>query len=171
MGRDKASIVFHDLPQKDHVFNLLEIFCAKVHSSIGSNADPKDFKNPITDQLDFATPLNGILSAFQIQKDVAWLTLPIDMPAIDAEVIRTLIGGRDKSKVATCFFDSTGKKPEPLLTIWEKKAVDKLQAFVREGHLSPRDFLSISDVKILPSPGADKLRNINTQDDLRAYDA
>lgn len=171
MGRDKASIVFHDLPQKDHVFNLLDSFCAKVYSSISSHANPRDFKNPIVDQFDFDSPLNGILTAFQIGADNAWLSMPIDMPAIDTEVIRTLISERDKSKIATCFFDSTGKEPEPLLTIWEKRAADELRSFVREGNLSPRNYLSISDIKILPSPGGEKLRNINTQDDLRAYDA
>jgi len=169
MGRDKASIVFHDLPQKDHVFKLLDTFCAEVFSSIGRNADLEEFKNPIRDQFDFATPLNGILSAFQFKKDIAWLSLPIDMPAIDAEIIKMLIAGRDKSRLATCFFDSTGEKPEPLLTIWEKKAADELRAFVSQGHLSPRHFLSISDVKILPSPGAHKLQNINTPDDRRGY--
>lgn len=171
MGRDKASIVFHDLQQKDHVFDLLNKFCSKVYSSIGSNADPKDFKNPIVDQFDFASPLNGILSAFEVNADIAWLTLPIDMPAVDAEIIKMLIAGRDKSRLATCFFDYTGKKPEPLLTIWERTAAVELPAFVKQGHLSPRDFLSVSDVKILPSPGADKLRNINTPNDLRTYKA
>lgn len=170
MGFDKSSISFHGSPQKEHVFHVLSFFCPKVYSSIGRDANPSDFKNPIPDSLDIDSPLNGILSAFLVNAEVAWLTVPVDMPCIDEKIIRTLLSGRDKSRLATCFFDSTGRQPEPLVTIWESAAAEHLRKFTGEGNISPRDFLARSDVKILPSPGADVLRNINTPDELRAFE-
>ena len=97
--------------------------------------------NPLPDQFDFESPLNGILTAFAHDSIAAWLTVPVDMPLIDVEIIAYLLKKRDTNKVATCFFDSDGKNPEPLITIWEPRAYPLLLSFQKSGKISPRDFL------------------------------
>lgn len=163
MGTDKALLNYHGQPQRDYVFALLERFCDRVYHSINAQAIPDD--RTIKDIHPFQGPLNGILSAFNYREDVAWITVPVDMPFVDESVIQFLMGHRDFTKVATCFYDSDDKLPEPLLTIWEPSCAVLLQAFYKEGKTSPRDFLKIANIKLLRVPDKKALTNINTPED------
>ena len=163
MGTDKALLNYHGQPQRDYVFALLEKFCDRVYHSINAQAIPDD--RTIKDIHPFQGPLNGILSAFNYREDVAWITVPVDMPFVDESVIQFLMVHRDFTKVATCFYDSDDKLPEPLLTIWEPSCAVLLQAFYKEGKTSPRDFLKIANIKLLRVPDKKALTNINTPED------
>ncbi|MFZ1805992.1 MAG: NTP transferase domain-containing protein [Cyclobacteriaceae bacterium] len=160
MGKDKALLDYHGQPQKHHVFQLLEKFCDHVYYSANSHATPHD--TIIIDAYPFQGPLNGILSAFKYSPEVAWLTVPVDMPFVDEAVLQFLVDQRDASKVATCFYDSEGKLPEPLLTIWEPSCAILLKSFYEEGKISPRDFLNSANIKLLQVPESRALKNINT---------
>ncbi|MEQ8363546.1 MAG: NTP transferase domain-containing protein [Cyclobacteriaceae bacterium] len=167
MGADKAYLNYHGKPQRDYAFELLDQFCGRTYFSI--NAQATSDKNTITDAYPFKGPLNGILSAFKHQPDAAWLTLPVDMPFVDETIIQFLIDHRDVTKVATCFYDSEGKLPEPLLTIWEPSCALLLKAFYDEGKTSPRDFLKTANIKLLQVPNKKALKNINTPSDFDEF--
>src|SRR5690606_28863099 len=124
--------------------------------------------NPLPDRFEINTPLNGILTAFERDHDVAWLTIPVDMPLIDKDSIDFLLDNRDRSKLATCFCDSDGNDPEPLFCLWEGTAYAALQAFFKSGGISPRRFLQTHPVKLLQPPSPIHL-NINTPEELEAY--
>jgi len=121
---------------------------------------------PIYDQFAFEGPLNGILSAFQTDSSIPWLTVAVDMPLIDRTAIRFLLDQRDSSKVATCFFNSNEKSPEPLFTIWEPNSYPLLMRFTKEGKYSPRDFLKENKVQMLVPPDNGFLTNINSVKEL-----
>jgi molybdopterin-guanine dinucleotide biosynthesis protein A len=123
----------------------------------------------LPDQHDFESPLNGILTAFAHDSIAAWLTVPVDMPLIDVEIVSYLLKKRDASKVATCFFDSDGKRPEPLVTVWEPRAYPLLQKFRHEGKISPRDFLSKHEVYMIEIPDKNALANINSPEELKNF--
>ncbi|HCM76823.1 MAG TPA: molybdenum cofactor guanylyltransferase [Cytophagales bacterium] len=165
MGRDKALLSYHGLPQRDHVFQLLSRFCKKVFTSVGHSKPNELVTNPIKDAFSIKGPLNGILSAFQQHEGVAWITMPIDMPLVNDQTIQLLIAHRDIEKVATCFYDSDGKNPEPLLTLWEPKAAHLLRAFYDEGKTSPREFLISADINLLRIPDVNLLKSINTPEE------
>lgn len=167
MGKDKALIKYHGEPQKDHVFKLLEKFCDRVYFS--ANTQSIADNHTIKDAYPFQGPLNGILSAFKFQSDVAWLTVPIDMPLVDESIIQFLMDHRDVTKVATCFYDADDKLPEPLLTVWEPHSADLLKAFYEEGKFSPREFLRISNIQLLKVPDKKALKNVNTPNDLNEF--
>lgn len=169
MGVDKSSIQYHGIPQRDYLYTILEKFCVKVFVSRGQNSNAEDTGRMITDAFPFDGPINGILSAFQSDNTVAWLTVPIDMPNVDEQLIQTLIRHRDTNKVATCFYDSDGNKPEPLLTIWEARARAALLAFVDHGNISPREFLMANPIHMVRVPSASSLLNINTPRQLAEF--
>jgi len=169
MGKDKGLIDFYGKPQREYIFELLSKFCVQVFTSCKENANIPFFLNPISDQFKIESPLNGILSAFQKRKDVAWLTLPVDMPLINSSSIEYLIFHRSKDHFATCFFDSEEKNPEPLFTIWEPKAYVALEKFYNSGKVSPRDFLKQSFVKIIKLPDVSVLLNINSPEELQKF--
>ncbi|MDH4059159.1 MAG: molybdenum cofactor guanylyltransferase, partial [Cyclobacteriaceae bacterium] len=95
-----------------------------------------------------------------------WISVPCDMPMIDDGLLSYLLSNRNRNKVATCFWDSDKKFPEPLLTIWEKKAGKLLNDFYKDGGTSPRKFLMQNDVEIIEAPDSKKLLNVNTPEEL-----
>jgi molybdopterin-guanine dinucleotide biosynthesis protein A len=169
MGQDKSLIEYHEVSQREYLFNMLKNFCAVVFTSCKiTDTVPIRF-NPLPDHFDFESPLNGILSALTHDSNAAWLTVPIDMPLIDVEIISFLINKRDPAKVATCFYDSEGKDPEPLIAIWEPKAYPLMINFYKAGKISPRDFLKMEDICILQIPDRNALVNINSPEELRNF--
>lgn len=167
MGFDKSSIQYYDKPQYQHLACLLKPFCNQVYIS-GNKI--KDSPLPVLkDRFEVEGPLNGILTAFNHQPEAAWLTVPVDMPNTDAGLIAFLIQNRNPEKKATCFLDSTGKRPEPLLTIWEPAAAAKIFAYFSAGGRSPREFLLNNPVELLTAPDPNYLLNINTPEDLAEF--
>ena len=166
MGRDKGLIDYHGKPQRVHLFDLLNKFCAKVFVSCKKEQETPLHLNPIHDKFDFESPLNGILSAFDLHPKKAWLAVAVDMPFVDENALKFLISNQDPKKMATCFYDSEGKLPEPVFTIWEPLALNHLLRFRETGEISPRDFLSKNDVHLINIPDSRVLFNANTPDDL-----
>lgn len=168
MGSDKALIDYHGKPQREYLYELLCEFCAKVYLSCKS-AEANSRFPLIADRFSIESPLNGILSAFRTDPDLPWLVVAVDMPFVDRSTIRYLITHRDPSKVATCFSDSDGKLPEPLLTIWEPAAGPLLFQLFEDGNISPREFLKNHNIKMLTIPDKKALVNINSREDLEKF--
>jgi molybdopterin-guanine dinucleotide biosynthesis protein A len=166
MGWDKSLMVIHNQPQRLHLFAVLKPFCQNVYLSCKHAQSVPSNLNPIPDRYEADSPLNGILSAFDQDPNSAWLTVAVDMPLIDHGTVAFLIKHRDPTKSATCFTDSEGSKPEPLLTIWEPSCLSFLHAFHKNGNISPRDFLLTSDINLLAPPDKTVLTNINSEEEL-----
>jgi molybdopterin-guanine dinucleotide biosynthesis protein A len=168
MGHDKSLIAYHDVSQREYLFNMLRPFSAAVFTSCKITHTIPVRYNPLPDHFEFDSPLNGILTAFLHDSLAAWLTIPVDMPLIDVEIVSYLLSKRDPAKVATCFYDSDGKDPEPLIAIWEPHAHPQLQKFYQSGKISPRDFLKTHDTQIIEIPDRNALANINNPEELEA---
>ncbi|MFN3840178.1 MAG: molybdenum cofactor guanylyltransferase [Cyclobacteriaceae bacterium] len=167
MGFNKAALQFHGKPQPEYLAEIMMPHCNEVFISCREVISESTL--PIlTDYFKFEGPLNGILTAFRHQS-CAWLTVPVDMPNIDADLIKFLIAKRNREKMATCFSDSSGSKPEPLFTLWEPGTSEKLFGYYAEGGRSPREFLMRSPVQYLTAPKPDYLLNINTPEDLAEF--
>ena len=165
MGEDKGLIQYYDKPQREHLFDLLGKFCDKVFTSCRKDQAIPVSINPIYDKFEFESPLNGILSAMDQHPGIGWLAVAVDMPNVNEDVLRFLISNRDTTKIATCFYDSEGRLPEPLLTIWESSALPLLQKFRHDGGISPREFLKANDCMKLICPDSQIHFNVNTPED------
>lgn len=161
MGVDKGLLVYRDVPQREFMFHLLAKYCTRVFTSCRNDQRVPDELKPIRDRFDVSGPLNGILSAFQYNRDVAWLVVAVDMPFVDARAIDMLLRQRDINKVATCFFNKETERPEPLLTLWESHAYPLLLKFVVNGNASPQEFLRTHPVHMIEPPHEKTLININ----------
>lgn len=169
MGMDKGLISYHGMPQREFIFGLLREFCDEIFLSCKPGMDIPDYLNPLQDKFDLDSPLNGILTAFDRNRETAWITIPIDMPLIDRTVIQTLTSARDKSFDATCFSDSEGSDPEPMVCIWEARCADMLADFYSKGNISPRKFLQMHNVKLVRPPFPTMHLNINTPEEMKAF--
>lgn len=169
MGRDKSLLEIFGIPQRDFVFQLITPFCEQVYTSVGAAATASGFKNPIRDQFSFGGPVNGILSALGLNSDVAWLTVPIDMPYVDQSIIEFLISNRDQSKMATCFRHKGSSHLQPLPTIWESKCRKPLLAFCQNGKSSLRQFLKTVSVHCVDITDDKVLTSVNSPADLEEF--
>jgi molybdopterin-guanine dinucleotide biosynthesis protein A len=164
MGRDKSQLIYHGKPQREHLTELLAPYCEAVFWSVNAEqavALPTTSQPVIIDWFDFPGPLNGILSAFAHDASTAWLVVACDMPLLTTQSFDALLRGRDSAKLATVFYDSNGRFPEPLLGIYEPAFNPVLLQAMAAGQYSPRQALQQHDVQILTVPDIRELANVN----------
>lgn len=168
MGSPKAEIKYHNKPQHQYLFELLSTHCDTVYFSVKQKNDSFPYPQ-IEDQLTIKSPLNGIYSALKFLPSASWLVVAIDMPLVNEKTLNQLIAHRDLKIVATCFFDSSGKRPEPLISIWEAASLPLLETFINNGEVSPRNFLESNDIKLITIEDQDALLNINSKEELERF--
>ena len=165
MGTDKGLITYHQKPQREHLYRLLQLVCDKVFLSIREEqkTDLSEEITTITDLNEFKGPYNGLLSAHTKYPDVAWLVLACDLPLIDINAINELISQRDYTKNATTFAIKKNPLPEPMFAIWEPKAFKTSIDYLREGlSTCPRKFLINHDTKLVFPKNEQVLYNANS---------
>lgn len=166
MGRDKKVIQYHGVSQLDYLADLLQDHVDEIFISCHPDRMANTAHNILKDTFLDLGPYGGILSAFRFNPNVAWLSVPVDMPLVDAELITELIAQRDTSRIATCFHDPATGFPEPLLTIWEPRAYPVLLQNLGQGISCLRKTLINSDAKVLTTTSPEKLRNANTPEEM-----
>lgn len=168
MGSPKGEIKYHNKSQHQYLYELLTPLCDAVYFSVKHSN--QGFKYPqIEDQLALESPMNGIFSALKFSTSSGWLVVAIDMPLLNEQVLHSLISHRDLTKVATCYYDSSGERPEPLVSIWEPISLNHLENFIQDGGMSPRSFLEKNSVKLISTNNPDVLININSKEELAMF--
>ncbi|MDF4222966.1 NTP transferase domain-containing protein [Maribacter sp. M208] len=168
MGEDKGLITYHKLPQREHLYHLLNEVCDKTFLSIR-----KDQKSEISNSFDaiidndeFRGPYNGLLSAHKEHPDAAWLVLACDLPLMDKKALEELIEARNPDKIASAFADADDPLPEPLCAIWEPEALKQSVAYLEAGNGScPRKFLINADVNLVFPQQKEVLLNANSREE------
>lgn len=164
MGQDKSRLDYHGKPQRDHLTDLLRPYCQRVYWSVNAGQTAEltgSGQALIIDAFAVDSPLNGILSAFQYDPTVAWLIVACDMPLLTNRSLDALLADRDEKKLATVFYDSDGKQPEPLLGIYEPAFGPVAKQALADGAISPRRILMNNSVQLLIAPDARELTNVN----------
>lgn len=166
MGEDKGLITYHDLPQREHLYHLLNKVCEQTFLSIRQDQEreiPNSF-NTIIDKDDFRGPYNGLLSAHIAHPEAAWLVLACDLPLMDKKALQELIAARNTEKIASAFADANNPLPEPLCAIWEPEALKQSIAYLEAGNGScPRKFLINADVNLVFPEYKEVLLNANSK--------
>jgi molybdenum cofactor guanylyltransferase len=163
MGTDKSLLNYHGKPQREYLFDLAQKYCSEVYFSC--REEQRFSEKTIIDRHSELGPMSGILSAFEHNKDVAWLVVACDMPLINENAFETLIKYREPEKVATTFFNDENNAPDPLFTIYEPKAYLQLVEYVKSGNKSPKIFLQNTDIQLIKTENVDFLKNINTKEE------
>lgn len=160
MGSDKSLLIYHGVPQREYLFELIGPYCEEVFTSCRKDQEVPSRLNPLYDSVEVTGPMNGILSAFEYQV-AAWLVVAVDMPLITKSAIEVLLRERDRTRLATCFRNPELKQPEPLFTIWEPESFPFLRKYVQDGNISPKEFLKTHAVKMVDPPESKVLTNVN----------
>lgn len=168
MGSDKGWLTYHDVPQQEYLYSLLEKICANVYLSIREEQRfdiPDGFKT-ITDNNEHRGPFNGILSAHALHSEAAWLVLACDLPLIDGKTLELLVDKRNPDKWATSFATQESGLPEPLATIWEPSGLREAKEYLKTAESScPRKFLINSEIELVYPAHDEVLYNANSLSD------
>ncbi len=166
MGTDKGLIAYHGLPQRAHLYKLLDQVCERTFISLRKDqtADLSNEFETIIDLDEFKGPYNGLLSAHKKYPEVAWLVLACDLPLIDLEALQELISARDSKYLSTAFAMKENPLPEPLCAIWEPEAMQESVVYMQSGNGScPRKYLINSQVKLVFPKNENVLLNANSE--------
>jgi molybdenum cofactor guanylyltransferase len=168
MGTDKSNIHWHQKPQKEYLYELLQN--TGIQSFISCREEQKEELKvfpTLSDSFLNLGPMGAILSAFRENPSVAWLVIACDLPFFDKNCLNFLIQNRNPSSVATAYKSPTSEEgfPEPLVAIWEPKAYQHLLRFLGQGISCPRKVLINSDTHLLDAPNTNWLTNVNTPEE------
>jgi molybdopterin-guanine dinucleotide biosynthesis protein A len=162
MGTDKSLLNYHGKSQRAFLFDLAKKYCSEVYFS--AREEQIIDEKTIIDSYSFG-PIGGILSAFENNKNVAWLVIACDMPLVNEASFEILIQNRNPAKIATAFFNPENNAPEPLFTIYEPKALNLLLEFIKLGNRSPKKFLQNADIQLVMVNKSRFLTNVNTKEE------
>nr|WP_256471432.1 NTP transferase domain-containing protein [Solitalea agri] len=168
MKTDKFSISYHDnTPQWLYLFNLLRplventfLSCRKDQISLFEEHYPI-----IIDGIDGDGPSVGLISAHLKHPDAAWLVIACDLPLLTDKTLRELISSRNIHKSATSFISPINNLPEPLIAIWEPRALHLLKENFEAGLNCPRKTLLNTTIELLTSSSPLEQMNANTPED------
>ncbi len=166
MGEDKGAIQYHGVDQRAYMADLLNGVCTETILSTRADQNINTSYETQADLFIGLGPFGGLLTAFRNSPNTAFLTVPIDAPLIDADLINYLIQHRNSNKIATCFYNPETKFPEPLITIWEPRAYPVLLHWLSQGYACPRKVLINSDIEMLKIDTPEKLMNANTVEEM-----
>ncbi|MEX0289609.1 MAG: molybdenum cofactor guanylyltransferase [Flavobacteriaceae bacterium] len=168
MGKDKGAIVYHNRPQREHLYDLLQRVCDRTFYSIREDQveEFSKLEECVVDKNIFKGPFNGMLSAHEQFPDVAWMVMACDMPFMDEQALRKLLEQSDEDYIATAFATQESGLPEPLAAIWEPQGLAGAIDYLRNSSSScPRKYLINSHTKLV-SPDRDQLvLNANSIED------
>jgi len=165
MQRDKTSLVYHDRPQLELAFELLQQYCEAVWISVRKDQTGESGRArfpQIVDEPGVSGPLAGISAAQKAFPESAWLVLACDLPYVESGLFALLILHRDTRTAATAFRSAHDGLPEPLCAIWEPASAPLVEAWLAQDRHCPRRLLSAIDTTLLELPQGSALDNINT---------
>ncbi|SET88349.1 NTP transferase domain-containing protein [Hymenobacter actinosclerus] len=169
MGQDKGQLAYHgQQAQRAYAAELLAPFCHDVHVSCRPDQITElEYAGlrPLPDSFLDLGPLSGLLSAFRLDPNAAWLVVACDLPLLSAATLSHLVAHRQPGRLATTFQSPENDWPEPLITIWEPASYGQLLRFLALGYSCPRKTLINSDIELLTPPAPQELRNVNTPEE------
>jgi molybdopterin-guanine dinucleotide biosynthesis protein A len=176
MGRDKALLSYHNLPQARWTAQLLSSVCSEVYYScradqdLGPGTDLSAVR--IHDTEEGQGPIGGMLEAHRKSPESAWLIVACDLPKLDQATLKTLIRKRNAAHIVTAYRSIHDGLPEPLCAIYEPKSFSVLAERFADGCRCPRRVLIDLDrqVQLLNLEDGYALDNANTPDEASALD-
>ena len=167
MGRDKAEIVYAQLPQWRALEETLRPLCVDVFWSctptqqaqwgIGNRA--------IVDVVAGHGPASGLHAAFTktVQESItAWLVVGCDYPILETGDLQSLVHARSPDADAVVFIDEPKNEIEPMIALWEPSAQTQFLAAFARGEFSPRRILRSCKLKLIQPRDHSILSNRNT---------
>jgi molybdenum cofactor guanylyltransferase len=173
MGKPKASLNYHQLPQYKHLLNICNnvglsayLSCRKTQVDLFAET-----KQIIPDNIQFANagPFTGLLSAIEIFPQNAILLLGCDYPAITGEDLAILIEHFYHTNCTVSYYHEENNIDEPLLAIYHPKDFNELKLRFRRQQNSLRQFLNESRSSRIKPKHIGLLKSYDTEIDFNSF--
>lgn len=130
MGVDKGLIAYRGVAQRELLYALLQPVCARVFLSVNpsqARPEPERFEY-IIDQPAYSGngPIGAVMGFRDAYPGVGLLLVSCDLPFFGAEALRALLAAREPTRSATAFLNPENDRPEPLVTIYEPRFLQRL---------------------------------------------
>jgi molybdenum cofactor guanylyltransferase len=144
MGTDKSMLIYHNKPQRYHLYEMLQPFCDDVLISCKEEqvvAEDEGF-HILTDDILYNNigPMAALLTAFSRFPQTNMLLIGCDYPFLTNEELHEFARHCDKSKAAA-FYNEKEDIYEPLLAWYSCNSFAALKEMHREGKYSLQHFL------------------------------
>lgn len=169
MGTDKSLLIYHDKPQRYHVYEMLKSFCENVFISCNKEQamTMKPGYNLLPDHPSYNNmgPLAALLSAFGAFPEKNILFIGCDYPFLTAVDLQQFTACCKVSRTVS-FYNDKEDVYEPMLTWYPYSSAEVLKDMEKTGNYSLQRFLKTGNtLKFLPGNG----RNITSIDTHEAY--
>lgn len=173
MGQDKGLLQFYDRPQWQEVYYLLKPLCDKVVISLNpkqaNNWEIDSSHSLVIDKTIYQHhgPMTGLMSVIDEYPDQPIFLVACDYPFLRSEHLLTLVNHHSHDYEVVCY-ENKGY-PEPLVTILEASAIEKIQYFYRAGNDSILKFIRSANAKMVKCENPAMLTNVNTAEEFAQF--
>lgn len=173
MGLNKGLIEWKGQPLIVRLAELLEELFGDVLLITGQERRYTELIDlPILkDKMEGLGPLGGIYTGLLASGNEHNLVAACDMPQVKPELLKLLVGEIDDSPLIV---PQVGGFLEPLLAVYSKRCISKIEHLFQLEKLKPLDLLELLPAKIIPEeklrkvdPGLESFFNLNAPEDLR----
>jgi molybdopterin-guanine dinucleotide biosynthesis protein A len=145
MGIDKSIISYHGKPQRYHVFEMLNAFCAKTFISCNESQLSTIDKNyeSLVDLPDYTSigPMAALLTAFTHYPHSNFVVIGCDYPLLTDHEVEEFVNSLKQNKMAAAFYNKEQQLYEPLLAWYSHRAVGTLMRLFEKKEFSLQYFL------------------------------
>jgi molybdenum cofactor guanylyltransferase len=149
MGRDKARVEYHGLPQWSHISKMVETIATSTFYSINQNqfSHFKD-KPHFIDKHNLHGPINGLMTAFDNLNNLHILLIGIDYPLLTIHDLQMLIDQKSHHDDVVCYYHEDDNIAEPLVALYDARCGALLASYINvEARPSIQGFLKTVNLK------------------------
>lgn len=144
MQQDKSLLIYHTLPQRYHVYQLLQPYCDRVFLSCNAQqqetiAAGYEWMTDL-DEYSGSGPMGALLTAFTTFPEEDFLFVGCDYPYITAATIEQLLHCREDHLAAACYHAGNGFY-EPLLGWYSRRLATEVRQQFQAGNSSLQSLL------------------------------
>lgn len=170
MQAEKGLVIFNQKPFIKHILEAVEPLNSSI-TLVTQNKAYSIFGYPlIQDIYTEKGPLGGIHTALKHSNSPDNLILSCDIPLITTTALKSLINTHSKNEAAITLAYAK-KKLHPLIAVYNKNLVTKIEDYLKEDRLKLLDFINEMGYKTVEQIEANQLQNINSKLDLEKIEA
>ena len=156
MGSDKSLLIYHQKPQREHVYEVLQSICSEVFISCNAEQSADmDNRLPLIPDLQLfknTGPMAALLTAFTYYPDKDFIICGCDYPFISENELNGFLISLKYDRPASAFYNSDENLYEPLLALYTSDCYIMLKKQFSEKNYSLQYFLRSADAeKYYPS--------------------
>ena len=169
MGNDKSLLIYHQKPQREYVYEMLQSICREVFISCNEEQFTEmDNRLPYIPDLQLyknTGPMAALLTAFSCFPNNDFIICGCDYPFISEIELNDFLSSLKKNRIASAFYNIEEDLYEPLLALYTSDCCSLIEKQFKEKNYSLQYFLrSVEAEKYYPAD-LNMLKSADTPED------